>query len=93
MRNLIFILLLQEQFVPFYRPSQILLVVFNGSHFNLYTSDTTGTYYMLSLENIAVLEIPNVGYYGDLEIVSYAKLVLNKIYNLVQHIPYSENIW
>lgn len=37
-----------------HRQSQALVIVYHGSHFTLYLSDPTGTYYSLSLEDIAV---------------------------------------
>ena len=82
MRNL-YLLFLQRHFVLSHRSSQLLLIVQNGSHYNLYTSDTTGIYYTLSLENVAVLEVPDVGFYFDIEIVSNAS-IMYKEYNLMQ---------
>ena len=47
-----------------YRPSQALIIIEHETHYNLYLSDETGTYYSLSLQDLAV------GKGIDFEIVS-----------------------
>ena len=39
-----------------YRPSQALIIIEHETHYNLYLSDETGTYYSLSLQDLAVGE-------------------------------------
>ena len=39
-----------------YRPSQALIIIEHETHYNLYLSDKTGTYYSLSLQDLAVDE-------------------------------------
>lgn len=63
---------MQSYIVGSHRGSQSLLIVDHDTHFNLYLSDETGTYYSLSLEDL-VVEIynPSAGFFAvDLEIVS-----------------------
>ena len=55
---------LQHYYVGSYRTSQALVIIEHDTHHNLYLSDETGTYYSLSLEDLAV------GEGIDLEIVS-----------------------
>ena len=51
-----------------YRPSQALIIIKHESHYNLYLSDETGTYYSLSLQDLAVGE--GIDFEIDFEIVS-----------------------
>ena len=48
--------ILQFYFVGSYRPSQALIIIEHVTHYNLYLSDETGTYYSLSLQDLAVGE-------------------------------------
>ena len=54
----------QFYYVGTYRPSQALIIVEHETYYNLYLSDETGTYYSLSLQDLAVDDRV------DLEIVS-----------------------
>lgn len=55
-----------------HRQSQSLLIVQHDYQFSLYLSDETGTFYTLSLEDIAVeiYDIASSDFVVDLEIVS-----------------------
>ena len=63
---------IQSYFVGTHRGSQSLIIVDHNTHFNLYLSDETGTYYSLSLQDLVVqIYDSSTGYFViDLEIVS-----------------------
>ena len=63
---------IQSYFVGSHRGSQSLIIVDHNTHFNLYLSDETGTYYSLSLQDlVAQIYDSSTGYFViDLEIVS-----------------------
>ena len=63
---------MQSYYVGSHRGSQSLIIVDHDTHFNLYLSDETGTYYSLSLEDLVVqIYDLSAGFFAiDLEIVS-----------------------
>ena len=62
---------MQMYFVTSHRSSQSLIVIQHYSHYSLYLSEETGTYYTLSLVDIAVSN----EYEIDLAIVSATYIV------------------